>query len=462
MNMDETDWVPVYRSFNVHPVTTPALPGNPQARVILPDPESTEKIPVYNDPLALGLMVSGFFLVLASAIGMAIYRHRKRSYEQFLEDGTSKRGSIASKSLEPSLYGCVTQNRSIDFVVPNITTAVTSLPSPVDTVSLSSGSSPDVSLWARLALLEGGGLPGTSLLGGLNPELYKVGLEEPEEEIYFPDGNKGRIWFGVEYDASSERLVVHLIKIKNLPSRVCGSINCCDPFVRISLMPDERRYLQSKQKKKTCNPRFEETFVFQIPVRTLNERAIKLTVYDNDRGKRYNIIGHVIYPLRELNEATTTETLLHWRDLEKEEMETLSNFGELLVSLCYNQNLERLTVTVFEARGLRLPNGFTTLDSYVKVTFLKDNKVAKTKKTVIAKKTTEPKYNESFNFRLTQNLLNSVSVILQVTVAGAQKDKILGRVVLGSYMFARGKPLDHWNESMSAGYRQVRHWHKLT
>lgn len=29
-------------------------------------------------------------------------------------------------------------------------------------------------------------------------------------------------------------------------------------------MPDERRYLQSKQKKKTCNPYFDETLVFQV------------------------------------------------------------------------------------------------------------------------------------------------------------------------------------------------------
>jgi hypothetical protein len=33
---------------------------------------------------------------------------------------------------------------------------------------------------------------------------------------------------------------------------------------RLHLMPDERRYLQSKQKKKTCNPYFDETFVFQV------------------------------------------------------------------------------------------------------------------------------------------------------------------------------------------------------
>ena len=29
-------------------------------------------------------------------------------------------------------------------------------------------------------------------------------------------------------------------------------------------MPDERRYLQTKYKKKTCNPVFDETYVFQV------------------------------------------------------------------------------------------------------------------------------------------------------------------------------------------------------
>lgn len=33
---------------------------------------------------------------------------------------------------------------------------------------------------------------------------------------------------------------------------------------RLHLMPDERRYLQSKQRKKTCNPYFDETLVFQV------------------------------------------------------------------------------------------------------------------------------------------------------------------------------------------------------
>lgn len=31
-------------------------------------------------------------------------------------------------------------------------------------------------------------------------------------------------------------------------------------------MPDERRVLQTKQKKKTCNPFFDETFIYQVRV----------------------------------------------------------------------------------------------------------------------------------------------------------------------------------------------------
>ena len=38
-----------------------------------------------------------------------------------------------------------------------------------------------------------------------------------------------------------------------------SSVSC-----RIYLMPDERRYLQSKFRKKTCNPKFEESYVFQV------------------------------------------------------------------------------------------------------------------------------------------------------------------------------------------------------
>ncbi|CAN7977194.1 unnamed protein product, partial [Ixodes persulcatus] len=110
----------------------------------------------------------------------------------------------------------------------------------------------------------------SSLLGGLNPELYRVssgdgafGGPDDGEERSFPESHRGRLWFALHYEDARESLELRVLKARNLPSRVCGSVNCCDPFVRIQLLPDERRYQQTKFKKKTCNPVFDESYIFQ-------------------------------------------------------------------------------------------------------------------------------------------------------------------------------------------------------
>lgn len=38
---------------------------------------------------------------------------------------------------------------------------------------------------------------------------------------------------------------------------------------------------------------------------------------------------------------------------------------------------------------------------------------------------------------------------------------MLGRVVVGSYMYARGKQLEHWNEMLSKPKELVKRWHAL-
>lgn len=54
------------------------------------------------------------------------------------------------------------------------------------------------------------------------------------------------------------------------------------------------------------------------------------------------------------------------------------------------------------------------------------------------------------------------SVLQRVTVfsspAGSHE---LGRVVVGPYMYARGKELEHWNEMLSKPKELVRRWHAL-
>jgi len=41
-------------------------------------------------------------------------------------------------------------------------------------------------------------------------------------------------------------------------------------------------------------------------------------------------------------------------DILRENADLSPNIGEVLVSLCYNSNISRLTVTVFEAKGIKV------------------------------------------------------------------------------------------------------------
>lgn len=99
---------------------------------------------------------------------------------------------------------------------------------------------------------------GAYVVGTINPDLYK--FPEDKSETDFPDGSIGRLWFSIEYEQESERLLVSLIKVRKLQPPA----DSCSPFVKIYLLPDERSYLQSKTKRKTLNPQFDENFVFQV------------------------------------------------------------------------------------------------------------------------------------------------------------------------------------------------------
>ncbi|XP_072727186.1 synaptotagmin-15-like isoform X3 [Ciconia boyciana] len=238
-------------------------------------------------------------------------------------------------------------------------------------------------------------LAGAYVVGTINPELYK--FPEDKSETDFPEGNIGRLWFSIEYEQESERLLVSLIKVRKLQPPA----DSCSPFVKIYLLPDERSYLQSKTKRKTLNPQFDENFVFQVSSKMLLQRTLKFLVYHVDKQKKHHLLGQVIFPLK--NETLTDDNkLVIWRDLEKENLEPPSDYGDIQFSLSYNDYLGRLTVVVLRARGLKLQE-------------------------------------ESH----------------------AVKTHLLGHVVVGPFMYTRGKELEHWNEMINKPKELVKRWHAL-
>ncbi|KOB76641.1 putative synaptotagmin XV-a [Operophtera brumata] len=150
-------------------------------------------------------------------------------------------------------------------------------------------------------------------------------------------------------------------------------------------MPDERRALQTKQKKKTCNPFYDETFVYQIPPGKIEGITLKLSVMDIGRvGKGKQLIGHIILPLTELEGvAPDEEPQLYKLDVEK--------------------NLHRLTVTVIEVRNLKM---------VVRVTQERACRGVRARRTAAVDVTEDGSalVSECFHFRLRADELHTTSV----------------------------------------------------
>uniref|UniRef100_A0A8C0BWM3 C2 domain-containing protein n=1 Tax=Buteo japonicus TaxID=224669 RepID=A0A8C0BWM3_9AVES len=296
---------------------------------------------------------------------------------------------------------------------------------------------------------------GAYVVGTVNPDLYK--FPEDKSETDFPEGNIGRLWFSIEYEQESERLLVSLIKARKLQPPA----DSCSPFVKIYLLPDKRSYLQSKTKCKTLNPQFDENFVFQVSSKMLLQRTLKFLVYHVNKQKKHHLLGQVTFPLK--NQTLTDDNkLVIWRDLEKENLEPPSEHGDIQFSLSYNDYLGRLTVVVLRARGLKLQEESHAVSVYVKVSLMNHNKFIKSKKTTAVLGSPNPVYNETFSFKADQTELDTASLSLSVlqSIKG-EKAHLLGRVIVGPFMYTRGKELEHWNEMISKPKELVKRWHAL-
>ncbi|KAG8551830.1 hypothetical protein GDO81_004291 [Engystomops pustulosus] len=402
-------------------------------------------------------------LLLLLLIGIGIYffwrkRCSGRSYEELLNVRTPTRSNTTADvhSVSPS-SSCATDmgHRSIPFVVPPKFRGRDWV-GLQNEVRIQEDSEPYTAPDFFNPRSSFCSLGGAYVLGSINPALYKY--PEDNEETDFPKGNIGRIWFAVEYEYETERLVVSLIKVRNLQF----SSDSCNPFVKMHLLPDERRYLQSKTKRKTVNPQFDENFVFQVSGKTLHQRTLRFSVYHVDKIKKHHLLGQVLFPLKNEN-LTDDGKLVIWRDLEQESLEPPSEYGDIQFSLSYNDYLGRLTVVVLRAKGIQFLEEHAIVSSaYVKVSLMNHNRFIKSKKTAVLG-SPNPVYNETFSFKLEQSELDTASLSLSVLqhIEG-DKSNLLGRVVVGPFMYTRGRELEHWNEMLNKPKELVKRWHALS
>lgn len=121
-----------------------------------------------------------------------------------------------------------------------------------------------------------------------------------------------------------------------------------DPYVRVTLLPDKKHRLETKIKRRTLNPRWNETFYFEgFPIQKLQSRVLHLHVFDYDRFSRDDSIGEVFLPLCQVDFGGKPS---FWKALKPPAKDKC---GELLSSLCYHPSNSILTLAVIKARNLK-------------------------------------------------------------------------------------------------------------
>lgn len=283
---------------------------------------------------------------------------------------------------------------------------------------------------------------------------FVIGAEASSESERSGTG-LGRIHFTIAYDFPATTLVLKIHSATGLPAKDISGTS--DPYVKVMLLPDKKHKMQTKMKRKTLNPRWNEIFLFEgFPYEKLKVRVLYLEVLDFDRFSRDDPIGEIALPLADVD---LTEEQGFWRDLQPCAL-ARGKLGELLLSLCYQPTIGRITVVILKGRDLKAKDITGSSDPYVKIWLMHGQKRLEKKKTTIKKRNLNPVFNESFVFDVPLERIRDTC--MQVTVMdydNFSQNDMIGQVMLGP----RSGPAEmkHWNDMISKPRQAVAQWHLL-
>ncbi|OAD52156.1 Synaptotagmin-7 [Eufriesea mexicana] len=270
-----------------------------------------------------------------------------------------------------------------------------------------------------------------------------------------PSENVGQIHFSLEYDFQNTTLILRIIQGKDLPAKDLSGTS--DPYVRVALLPDKKRRLETKIKRRTLNPRWNETFYFEgFPIQKLQSRVLHLHVFDYDRFSRDDSIGEMFLPLCQVDFSDKPS---FWKALKPPAKDKC---GELLCSLCYHPSNSVLTLTLLKARNLKAKDINGKSDPYVKVWLQFGDKRIEKRKTPIFKCTLNPVFNEAFSFNVPWEKIRECSLdVMVMDFDNIGRNELIGRIQLAGKNGSGASETKHWQDMITKPRQTIVQWHRL-
>ncbi|KAH8272472.1 hypothetical protein KR044_007724 [Drosophila immigrans] len=270
-----------------------------------------------------------------------------------------------------------------------------------------------------------------------------------------PSENVGQIHFSLEYDFQNTTLILKVLQGKELPAKDLSGTS--DPYARVTLLPDKKHRLETKIKRRTLNPRWNETFYFEgFPIQKLQSRVLHLHVFDYDRFSRDDSIGEVFLPLCQVDFAGKQS---FWKALKPPAKDKC---GELLSSLCYHPSNSILTLTLIKARNLKAKDINGKSDPYVKVWLQFGDKRVEKRKTPIFTCTLNPVFNESFSFNVPWEKIRECSLdVMVMDFDNIGRNELIGRILLAGKNGSGASETKHWQDMISKPKQTIVQWHRL-
>ncbi|KAJ6665035.1 hypothetical protein lerEdw1_005266 [Lerista edwardsae] len=292
----------------------------------------------------------------------------------------------------------------------------------------------------------------------INGSSTTASLVQPDTEDIecgLEDEKRGQLQYSLEYDFRSQEMKVGVKQAANLKAMDSGGTS--DPYVVVYLTSDMRKKFETKVYRKTLNPVFNDSFLFQIPQAEVAESTLVMQVYDFNRFSKHDIIGEMRLPLADIDLQHVIE---QWHELTAASKIEQERLGEICFSLRYVPSTSKLTVVILEAKKLKRMDAHGLSDPYVKVQLILNKKKWKKKKTSVKKSTLSPYFNEAFGFDVPFNLIQNVDLVISVWDHDkVTKDDQIGKVFLGCR--ATGNQLRHWSDMLANPRRPVAQWHSL-